>query len=205
MGTKRIGFFSLIVLFVTPLPYTNKVEATEPALFQTCLSAPGSEGCKACQIAGEYLTRDNNSLWVFDEKLSNIDSDVITTAVLCAKCENSYQEFAMEDSRDILIPLVCSEESTYDSDYYSEIAKKQDSFWNQPPLALTVDLITLTLATISTFSLLALLIDVGYSYAKTRKFQYTNRIKILVKASLLAFILFGVMFFLFFVFSGSSV
>lgn len=58
-------------------------------LHQTCLSAPGSKGCRSCQSAGEYvdLNKDGNFYVIED-----ISEDYTEDAEKCAMCENQYQE-----------------------------------------------------------------------------------------------------------------
>lgn len=56
-----VGIVGMVIVFTVV-----GARPTNPALFQTCINAPASEGCKACQ--------------------ENIDSD------LCGKCERIYEE-----------------------------------------------------------------------------------------------------------------
>lgn len=60
---------------------------------QTCLSAPESEGCKACQLGGEYLNYDDNHNFVVSEK---VPSELRDDAQLCVRCENEYMDVEMD-------------------------------------------------------------------------------------------------------------
>lgn len=80
-----VSFFVYYFIFFTPSP------SSPYALNQTCLSSPNSQGCKACNLGGEYVDRSESDSFVIDE---DTPSNKKESASLCAFCENEYMDVA---------------------------------------------------------------------------------------------------------------
>lgn len=84
-----LGFIGIISL--APFVFFNVGTPPPPtALFQTCLSAPSSEGCEACRLGGEYvdLSPEEQSL------VGPLPPNAKEAADLCSQCEDEYRIIA---------------------------------------------------------------------------------------------------------------
>ena len=81
-----------VFVFFSPSPADGP-----SAAYQTCISAPSSEGCEACQLGGEYID--------WEPKDPSIDGilppKTIEASELCKLCEDEYLEVAVGDRDEV--------------------------------------------------------------------------------------------------------
>lgn len=117
LGKKRkrlIEFGTLAFLFVV-LVFIGSItggyifrDPEYPRLTQTCLTAPGSTGCRSCMIGQDYIVADKKGRFFV---LAEVGDEYRQDAQLCAECENQYQRVASGEIELEDISVMCLDPS----------------------------------------------------------------------------------------------
>jgi hypothetical protein len=111
----------LIMIIISPIiMYTNISDPSQFAIYQTCVSAPYSVGCKACQWDNDFDGGgiiDEFDTLKFNDELEDLKSDQyqaelaepnsnnpeegVTNEELCSACEYGYFKLSRDDSAEI--------------------------------------------------------------------------------------------------------